>query len=67
MTSNLEIYQAATLLIKDHGKDAPIHAAMRADEMLDNGDMLGKATWILIMKAAEELLSEGKPESAVVH
>jgi hypothetical protein len=48
-------------------KNAPIHAAMRADEMLDKGDMMGKATWMLIIKAAEELLSEGKPESAKVH
>jgi hypothetical protein len=40
---------------------------MRADEMLDKGDMMGKATWMLIIKAAEELLSEGKPESAKVH
>jgi hypothetical protein len=40
---------------------------MRASEMLDKGDMMGKAPWRLNMKAAEELLSEGKPESAKVH
>ena len=43
MTSNIDIYQTANELIKQHGEDAPIHAAMRADELLDAGDMDGQA------------------------
>ncbi len=35
MTSDRDIYRTANLLIKQHGQDAPIHAAMRADAMLD--------------------------------
>ncbi len=35
MTSDLDIYRSAQALIKQHGQDAPIHAAMRADAMLD--------------------------------
>ena len=35
MTSDLDIYRAANVLIHKHGEDAPIHAAMRADEMLE--------------------------------
>ncbi len=31
MTSDLDTYRAANELIKQHGEDAPIHAAMRAD------------------------------------
>ncbi|PPR69296.1 MAG: hypothetical protein CFH03_02405 [Alphaproteobacteria bacterium MarineAlpha3_Bin2] len=31
MTSNIDIYQTANELIKQHGEDAPIHTAMRAD------------------------------------
>ncbi len=38
MTSDLDIYRSANLLVKRHGQDAPIHAAMRADAMLDRGD-----------------------------
>ncbi len=34
MTSDLDIYRAAQVLVKRHGADAPIHAAMRADAML---------------------------------
>ncbi len=31
MTSDLDIYRSTTLLVKQHGPDAPIQAAMRAD------------------------------------
>ncbi len=31
MISDLDIYRAAGVIIKQYGKDAPIHAAMRAD------------------------------------
>ena len=37
MTSNIDIHQTANELIKQHGDDAPIHAAMRVDELLDAG------------------------------
>ena len=48
MTSDLDIYRAANELIKQHGGEAPIHAAMRADELLEAGDMDGKAVWMRI-------------------
>ncbi len=44
-----------------------IHAAMRADELMETGDMDGRAVWIRIVKAIEELLSEERPEGAEVH
>ena len=37
MASNIDIYRTANELIKQHGEDAPIHAAMRADELLNAG------------------------------
>ena len=67
VTTNLEIYQAATLLVKSHSKDAPIHAAMRADELLKAGDLDGKAVWVRIMKAIGELLSEKQTDGANIH
>ena len=39
-----------------HGDDAPIHAAMRTDELTDQGDMEGRAVWLRIKAAVEELL-----------
>jgi hypothetical protein len=67
MTSNIDIYQTANELIKQHGDDAPIHAAMRADELLDAGDMDGQAVLRQILAAIEELLSEETPEGVKVH
>ncbi len=39
MIPDLDIYRSAQVLVKQHGQDAPIHAAMRADAMLDKGDL----------------------------
>ncbi len=32
---DLDIYRSANELIEQHGEDAPLHAAMRADELLE--------------------------------
>ncbi len=66
MTSDLDIYRSANELIEQHGDDAPIEAAMRADEFMEAGDMEGRAVWLRIVKAIEELLSEERPEGAEV-
>ncbi len=66
MTPDLDICRAANLLIKHHGEDAPIHAAMRADVMLEVGDLDGLATWKRIVKAVEELLSKERPAGTTV-
>ncbi len=55
MTSDLDIYRSAQALIKRHGEDAPIHAAMKADAMLEKGDLDGCAVWKRIVRAVEEL------------
>ena len=67
MNSDINIYQTANELIKQHGEDAPIHAAMRADELLDAGDMDGQAVWKKILAAIEELQSKEPPEGVAVH
>ncbi len=67
MTSDIDIYLSANELIKQHGEDAPIRAAMRADELMETGDMEGVAVWKRIVKAIEELLSEERPDDAEVH
>lgn len=45
----------ANLLVKQHGPDALIHAAVRADAMLEKDDRDGYAAWKRILRAAEEL------------
>ena len=41
MTPDLDIYRAGQVLVKRHGEDAPIEAAMRADAMLELADLDG--------------------------
>ncbi len=55
MIADLDIYRSANLLVKRHGPDAPIHAAMQADAMLEKGDLGGCAVWKRIVRAVEEL------------
>ena len=53
---DLDIYRSAQVLVKRHGQDAPIHAAMRADELLEAGDLDGYAVRKKIVKAGQESL-----------
>ncbi len=66
MTPDLDIYRSANLLVKQHGEDALIHAAMRADAMLEAGDLDGYAVWKRIVKAVGELLSKERPAGVTV-
>ncbi len=56
MIPDLDIWRSANLLVKRHGPDEPIEAAMRADAMLDKGDLDGYAVWRRILRAVEELM-----------
>ncbi len=67
MTPNLDIYRSAAVLVKRHGQDAPIHAAMRADAMLEKGDLDGGAVWKRILKAVEELQGAAPKSGEAVH
>jgi hypothetical protein len=42
---DLDIYRAAKLLIDQHGPDAGLSAAGRADLLLEEGDTEGAAVW----------------------
>ncbi len=66
MIPDLDIYRTANILVKQHGRDAPIHAAMLADAMLDKGDMDGYAVFKRVVKATEELLSKERPDDATL-
>ena len=56
MTSNLDIYRSAKMMIDRHGEEAPLFAAMRADKMLERGDMAGRAVWLRIMRAVQSMI-----------
>lgn len=54
--SNLHISCSANILIKQHGEDAAIRVAMKADELLAKGDMESAvARSIRIMRMVREI------------
>ena len=58
MITTLDIYRSAQVLLNRDGDGASLHAANRADEMLDAGDMDGRAVWGRIYGAVLELRGE---------
>ncbi len=52
---------------RHHGEDAPIEAAMRADAVLEAGDLDGLAVWKRILKAVEELQGTAPKSGEAVH
>ena len=57
MVDDIDIYRCAKLLIDRYAHDAPIHAAMHADELMNQGDIQGRAVWLRIKAAVEESIS----------
>jgi hypothetical protein len=55
MISDLDIWRAANLLIRQHGDDAKLAAAWRVDLMLERGDLEGQTVWKRIRRAIVEL------------
>ncbi len=67
MITDIDIYRAADEFIKQHGEDAPLHAAMRSGKLMETGDMEGRAVWLRIVMAIEELPAKERPEGEKVH
>lgn len=43
-------------MLDQHGRDAELHAAMRADELEAAGDEAGRRAWMRILAALDELM-----------
>ncbi len=66
MISELDIFRSADILVKRYGEGAAIEAAMRADAMLNKGDLDGCAVWKRIARAVEEVQrAERRPEEKI--
>ncbi len=50
MTPDLDLYRAASVIIKQYGEDAPIHAAMRANVIAEVGYLDGLRVWKRILR-----------------
>ena len=62
VVEEIDIYRSANLLIKQHGEEAEIFAAMQADECLEKGDLDGKVVWQAVIKAIKELRDTSPPD-----
>ncbi len=67
MIPDLDIYRAAYAIVKQRGPDAPILAAMRADAMLETGDLDGYAVWRRILRTVGELQRVGPASEETTH
>ncbi len=68
MIPDLDIWRSASVLVDQHGADAPVEAAIRVDALLEAGDMDGRAVWRRILAAVEEKLDTRPPgPRATVH
>jgi len=65
--SNAEVYKMADTLLRRHGRDAVIVAAMRAGELLDAGDMDGYRTWKRLVMLVDGMSETECPEGVSVH
>ena len=55
MIAEWELWACADEMIRRHGADAAIEAAMKADELLEAGEIEGSRIWRLIMHRISEL------------
>ena len=55
MTSDLDIYRTTSVLIREHGDEADLVAAQRADGFLEAGDMDGSAIGRRVLTAIKEI------------
>jgi hypothetical protein len=67
MTSDLDIYRTASVLIREHGDEADLVAAQRADSFLEAGDVDGQIIWKRVLKAIKEIRRQEPREGESVN
>lgn len=67
MATTSDIYRTANMLIETYGEMAAVGAAIKADECLRNGNAAGRAVWLRIVRAVEELTEEGAPAGVTLN
>jgi hypothetical protein len=67
MTSDLDIYRTASVLIREHGEEANLVAAQRADSFLEAGDIEGCSVWKRVLRAIKEIQREEPRDGEAVN
>jgi hypothetical protein len=66
MISEREVWQVAQLMVRRYKDDAIQEAAVRADQLLEQGDMAGASVWHRILNAIERLQATKQAEGESV-
>ena len=67
MTPEIDIYRTANVLIREHGEDATLEAAQRADAMLEGGAIDGQRVWKRVLAAVKEIQRQEPREGEAVN
>ncbi len=67
MTSEIDVFRTANVLIREHGEDAALEAAQRADAMLEKGVIDGQRVWKRVLAAVKEIQREVPQEGEAVN
>jgi len=67
LTSDLDIFRTANVLVKHYGEDADLEAAQRADAMLEKGAIDGQRVWKRVLAAVKEIQREEPREGEAVN
>ena len=67
MTSDLDIYRTANVLVKHYGGDAAIEAAQRSDSMLEKCSLDGQRVWKRVLAAVREIQRQEPREGQAVN
>lgn len=65
MPFDSDVYRVANLLVSEYGEMARIGAILRADVLRDRGDHKGRARWLRVARAVEELISDTPQGDAI--
>ena len=67
MTSDLDIFRTANVLVKHYGEDTALEAAQRADIMLEKGAIDGQRVWKRVLAAVKEIQRKEPREGEAVN
>jgi len=51
MIADIDVYRCAQMIVRQHGEEAALFAAQRADALLVKGDVEGQIVWKRILRA----------------
>jgi len=55
MIADIDVYRCAQMIVRQHGEEAALFAAQRADALLAKGDVEGQIVWKRILRAVVDL------------